>query len=189
MKKGLLLTLSTIILMSCTKNESNVNLAQLQDKFHGKYEVISSTSTDAVDLNMDGISSTDLLDENSEIARSGLEIRIYNDYSFSFEEKWPVEYFIPGNAKVDSTSYQSTFTINYALYCNVASFQFADHYKSIQLLGNLNQADVNTLKSVESIVIEENEIIKVTTIRKLYTKKGWVTTKIESRYKRYTSIT
>jgi len=185
MKKGLFISLCTIIFFSCNKNESNENLAQLKEKFHGKYEMISSTSSNAVDLNMDGISSTYLLDENSEIARAELELRIYSNNNFLFEEKWPVEYISNSSGEI----VDSTYTINYALYCNIESFQFTDDYKSLQLQGSLNQASVNTLKSIESIVVEENEIIKVTTIRKLYTKKGWITTKIESRYKRYTTAT
>ena len=179
-----------IFLISCNKNESNENLEQLKEKFHGKYEVISSISAYAVDLNMDGIASTDLLSENPEISSSGLELRILNTNNHLFEEKWPVETIvIPRGEVFDSTIYHPTYSIYYALYINTSSCRFNDDYKSIQLLEDFQQNSTNTLISMESITIEENETIKVITIRKLYTMKGWITTKIESRYKRYTTTT
>jgi hypothetical protein len=70
MKKGLFITICTILLFSCNKHDSNADTEQLKEKFHGKYEVISSISEDAVDLNMDGTTSTDLLAENPEISNA-----------------------------------------------------------------------------------------------------------------------
>jgi len=190
MKKGLLITICMISLIGCNKNESNENLEQLKEKFHGKYEVISSISKDAVDLNMDGIASTDLLSENPKISNAGLELRVLNTNEQLFEEKWPVETItIPRGEIFDSTSYHPTYSIYYAIHINPSFCRFDDDYKSIQLLEDFQQDWTNTLISIESIIIEENEIIKVTTIRKLYTLRGWIKTKIESRYKRYTIIT
>jgi len=187
MKKGLLITISIILLMSCSKDE---NLVQVKEKFHGKYEMISSVSLEPVDLNMDGFSSNRLLSENPEYLNAGILLIISADNRYSFEEKWPVEYIETGtNEPIDSTRYHSTYLINYAMYMNGLMFQFDDNYKSIQLLGDLQKNPTNKLISIESITIEENEIIKVVTIRKLYTINGWTTTKIESRYKRYTIIT
>ena len=179
-----------IFLINCNKKESDEKLEQLKEKFHGKYEVISSISAYAVDLNMDGIVSTDLLSENPEISNSGLELRILNTNNQLFEEKWPVETIVVPRGEIfDSTSYHPNYSIYYALYSNPSSCRFDDNYKSIQLLGDFQQNSKNTLISIKSITIEENETIKVITIRKLYTMKGWITTKIESRYKRYTTTT
>lgn len=190
MKKRLLITICAIFLISCNKNESNENLVQLKEKFQGKYEVISSISEDAVDLNMDGITSTDLLSENPDISNSGLELRIINDNEQLFEEKWRVETIVISRGEIfDSTNYHPTYSIYYALYSNPISCQFEDDYKSIHLLGDIQQNSTNTLISMESITIGENETIKVITIRKLYSMKGWIRTKIESRYKRYTTTT
>jgi hypothetical protein len=190
MKKVLLITICTVFLISCNKNESDEKLKQLKEKFHGKYEMISSTSMDAVDLNMDGITSTNLLSENSEISNSGLELRIINENGLLFEEKWPVEHItIPQGETFDPSSYHPSYVINYALYINQGLSKFGDDYQSIEFLGEIQQNSTNTLISIESITIEEDETIKVTSIRKLYTMNGWITTKIESRYKRYTIIT
>jgi hypothetical protein len=190
MKKGLLITICTIFLVSCNKNESDEKLEQLKEKFHGKYEIISSTSMDAVDLNMDGITSTNLLSENAEISNSGLELRILSENKQLFEEKWPVESIvIPEGETFDSNSYHSSYVIYYALYTNHNLSRINNDYQSIELLGEIEKNSTNTLISIESIIIEENETLKVTSIRKLYTMMGWITTKIESRYKRYTIIT
>jgi hypothetical protein len=190
MGKGFLITICLIFLISCNKNESKEKLEQLIEKFHGKYGVISSVSTKAVDLNMDGSASTDLLSENPEISNSGLELRILNTSNQFFEEKWPVENIvIPGGEIFDSTIYHPAYSVYYAIYSNTSSCRIDADYKSIELLEDFQQNPTNTLISVESITIEENEILKVTSIRKLYTMNGWIKTKIESRYKRYTTTT
>ncbi|MFA8433553.1 MAG: hypothetical protein ACEPOZ_03455 [Marinifilaceae bacterium] len=190
MKKGLLITICTIVFIGCNKKESNENFEQLKEEFHGKYELISSVSKDSIDLNMDGTASTNLLLENPQISNSSLEIRILNDQKQLFEEKWPVETILtPSGGTLDPGSYHSSYSILYALYINPFTCRFDDDFKSIHLLEDIRKNSTNTLISIESIIIEGNKTIKVTTIRKLYTKKGWITTKIESRYKRYTIIT
>jgi len=190
MKNGQLIILTITLLMSCNSDESNENFYQLKEKFHGKYEVISSNSLEPVDLNMDGISSTNLLNENPEILNAGLELRISEDNGNLFEEAWPVEYIsMPRGEEFDSTSYHSTYTILYAMHMNGLLCQFDDNFKSINLLGDLQKNSTNKLVSIESITIEEVEIIKVVTIRELYTMNGWITSKIESRYRRFTIIT
>jgi len=190
MRKVFSITICTILLISCEKNASNENFESLKEKFNGKYEIISSISKDAVDLNMDGIASTNLISENSEIFNAGLELKILNDSKLLFEDKWPVETILNTEDGIfDSTCYHPTYIISYSLYINPISCQFEDNYSSIKLLENIQQNSTNKLISIESITIEENETIKVITIRKLYTMKGWIKTKIESRYKRYTSLT
>jgi hypothetical protein len=190
MKNGLLIIIFTILLVSCKKNDSNDDADLLKDQYHGKYEILSSFSEAPLDLNMDGISSNDLLSENAEISRSGLEIRIQSENSQLFDEKWPVESIvIPRGEKFDSTSYHSTYEVYYALYFNGLSCTINAKNRSIQLKDSPRQDQTNTLIEIESVSIELDNIIKVTALRKVYTKKGWVKTKIVSTYKRYTQIT
>lgn len=149
--------------------------------------MISSFSSEPVDLNMDGISSTNLLSENKEILGAGLELLVIEASENLFEEKWPVEYIsVPRGEVFDSTSYHPSYTINYANYANAVMCQFDENYKSINLLSGFYQNSTNKLIGIESISLEENEIIKVTSIRKLYTIGGWTTTRIVSKYKRFT---
>lgn len=186
MRQRLLIFIS-IILFSCNKNESNESIEILKAKFHGKYEMISSISSEPVDLNMDSNSSINLLSENKEILDAGLEFMVLDDGNILFEEIWPVEYIgLPKGEIFDSTSYHSSYTINYANYINSATCQFDENYKSIKLVSDIYQNSTNKLIDIESISFEKNEIIEVITIRKLYTIKGWTKTKIVSQYKRFT---
>jgi len=197
MKIGLLITICAIFFISCCKNESNENLEQLKleelkASFHGNYELISSVSEDAVDLNMDGTNSSNLLLENPKLSESRLFIRILEaelGYHF-FEEMWPMaSSYVRRDEVYDPNKVYSTYALGYDSNVNSSICLFNDDCTSIQLLNDVKKDELNTLMSIESINIEENEIIKVTSIRRLYSIKGWVTTKIESRYKRYTIIT
>lgn len=192
LKKGLLITICTIFFISCNKNEPNENIEQLlKEKFEGRYELISSISEEAVNLNNDGSSSTNLLSKNSSISfYSMVEIRILNEYELFYDEMWPVENSQRLRYKeIISSTYPPIINPYYDTFSNGFISQFDDDFKSIRLLRDIQNDPKNTLISIESIIIEENETIKVTSIRKLYTDKGWITTKIESRYKRYTNIT
>ncbi|MCZ4694600.1 hypothetical protein [Ancylomarina euxinus] len=178
-----------IFLISCNKKESKENLEQLYQKFNGNYELISSISKHAVDLNMDGRASTDLLSENPMLSESRLGIRILeNDYHY-FEEMWPmVSSQVRRDEVYDPNKVYSTYALSYDSYYNMSTCLFNNDYTSIQLLRDVQKDSVNTLISIESIIIEANEVIKVTAVRKLYTIEGWHTCQIESRYKRYTII-
>lgn len=153
--------------------------------------MISSVSEDALDLNMDGLTSTNLLLENAELSESFIGIRILDselDYHF-FEEMWPMASSqVSRNEIYDPKKVYSTDSLSYDSYYNTSTCLFNDDNTSIQLLDDVKKDAVNTLISIEEISVEENEIINVKTLRRLYTIKGWVTTKIESRYKRDTII-
>jgi hypothetical protein len=49
----------------------------LQDRFQEKYKIISSTSSEAIDVKLDGAESTDMLAEILDLANADLELRIY----------------------------------------------------------------------------------------------------------------
>lgn len=190
MTRLLYIAFCAVLLIGCSKTDSNDDVEFLKENFHGKYKLISSTSEKAVDLNMDGYSSTDLLSENPIISESELEIRIYDVNSNLFEEKWTMENSqIPRDEVYDPNRVYSTDGLNYAKYINFFPFEFNENFKSIKLLTEVYKDNVNTLIGIESVIMEEKGFIKVTTTRKLYTKVGWIATQIESRYKRYSKVT
>lgn len=190
MKIIISIVICAISFVSCNKIDSEDHLEILKDKFHGKYELVLSISKEHVDLNMDGIASNDLLSENPQLARSGIEIIIIDSDHHLFEEKWATE-----NSQIlrddlfDPNKVYTTEGLYYGMYHNLFPFIFNEDFKTIKLLDGIYTNEVNTLISIESVAFEGNEIVKVTTIRKLYTKKGWVTTEIVSRYKRITVLT
>ncbi|MFA8436329.1 MAG: hypothetical protein ACEPOZ_17600 [Marinifilaceae bacterium] len=198
MKRVLFLIVCAVVFVGCDKNEvSESNRPLLKDMFNGKYELISSVSEKAVDLNNDGTSSTNLLDENSMILFSSVEIRIpreddvfLEENEFVFCEFWPTE---NDHRLVDREVFKvyktRIYSGDYDIYGNILIGRFEDDLKSGTFQQTCADDGKNTLIELKSIDVIGNETIKVTAIRRLFTMNGWVTTTIESLYKRYTPIT
>lgn len=199
MKKSLSLIACVFALISCEKKESVVsNRPLLYEKFNGKYELVSSFSDKAVDLNNDGIESKNLLDENEMVLESSIEIRIpaendlvMKDNEFVFTEFWPTENEHRLRVNDVVTEYNSFLSdINgYDIYGNIVIGMFDDELKACTFNKTINDDGKNTLIEIKSIELMENETIKLTVARKLFTKQGWVISEIESVYKRYTIVT
>lgn len=183
---------------SCQKEdlESN-NRAKLNAMFNGKYEILNSTSKIPVDLNNDGIESTNLLDENSMILFSFIEIIIpfegdhfLNQNEFVFSEFWPTENELRlQNKEIIEVHKTRFYSLGWDIYCNLLIGEFNDNLSSAIFKENIPDDGKNTLIKLKSIEILTDETIKVSVVRKLYTMNGWVTTEIESLYKKYTTIT
>ena len=110
MKHYYLLPLLASLLSFCSCNSDDQPPIVVFDDFAGRYEIISITSGQALDLNNDGISSNDL----------------YNEYSSEFH--WENAIYLP-------TPYDFTNPYNYAhfrrnelLEINLAEFRFPCQY-------------------------------------------------------------
>ncbi|WP_421919729.1 hypothetical protein [Marinifilum sp.] len=195
-KKGILTSICAILLFACDNSEEfQDNPDYLRDKFNGKYELISSASKKAVDLNNDGNASTNLLDENSMILLSTIEIRIprvneifIENNEFVFNEIWPTENEHRLKNK-DLIALSKTYNGEYDLYGNTSIGKFKDDLKSGTFRNEINNDEKNTLVELKSIDFLNNDKVEVTLIRKLYTINGWVKTQIKSEYKRFSSNT
>ncbi len=178
MKKFLPLIAFAIILLSCKKNEEISQIPFLREKFQGNYEIISSYSKTPVDLNNDGVESSDLLTELPRILNDAeLYFRIPYRYDenkvFLIDEVWPTE-------NVQTNGYLN----GYYPFLNRFDGTFADDFKSANIKILYPDDDGNTLIEI-NIEFLEDETIKAIAKRKLYTSSGWVTTEIESVYRRY----
>lgn len=185
MQKELLFLFALFALFSCGNKETQgPDYALLKEKYHGKYKIISSVSQDSVDLNRDGILSTDLMSENPYMKMANVEIRIldYNKNIHLFDEMYPIMYDAPFPGG-------STLFEYYALYSNNSLFVIDEKNRTFTLISEVQQDGTNTLIAFESVKIQDEEIIEVTATRKFLTINGWLTTKIISRYKRYTIVT
>ncbi len=198
MRKILLIIVCVVIFVGCDKDEvSTSNKPLLREKFDGIYEIISSVSDKAVDLNNDGYSSKNLLNENSMILFSSIEIMIpaeneffLKDNAFIFSEFWPTENEHRLKCKEIITVYKTRiYSGGYDIYGNALIGKFADDLNSGTFAKGVDNDGKNTLIAIKSFDIMEDETIKLTVVRMLFTTKGWITTEIESLYKRYTSIT
>ncbi len=193
MKIFLFLVVCVFIMMSCDKNATEVvKRPLLREMFDGEYELISSYSKKSVDLNNDGIESTNLLFENSMILFSTIDIIIpsepeffLKDNEFVFCEFWPTENKHRLRMKeVIPVSETPVYGIGYDIYNNILFGTFAESLKNCTIKNTIKEDGVNTLIGIKSMDLLENETIKVTAMRRLYTKNGWVVSEIESLYKR-----
>lgn len=193
MKIFLLLLVCAFVLFGCEDEEMN-NKPVLHEKYNGQYELFYSVSKEAVDLNNDGIESTNLLDENSMILFSTIEIRVPQDFldnnEFVFCELWPTENNLRLKNNEVITVYKTpVYGWNYDLCGIILLGKFADDLKTCTLENVTENDGVSTLVDLKSLEFMENETIKIIVIRKLYTSRGWVLSEVESLYKRYTIIT
>ncbi|WP_157491211.1 hypothetical protein [Flammeovirga sp. SJP92] len=178
-------------LFGCKNNDAEHTNSILKEKFQGQYEIVSATSDVAVDLNMDGKTSRNLLEENVEIVNAGISLMI-NENSNLFTEHWPIEYIgVEPGVAFDSTKYYPSYTLDYARYAITSLFQFDDSQKVIDLI-NPEPVISNGVADARFVFPDqidvEDDLIIVTSTRNLYTFKGYVKTQITAKYKRYTTI-
>ncbi len=197
MKKEFYLIACAILFIACDKtDEEGSNRPLLKEKFNGKYELISSVSDKAVDLNNDGIASKNLFAENSTMFFSEIVIQIpheedlfLKENEFCFTELWPTGNDLRQKYKEVITTYKTPVNNPfYDLKCNIRIGHFQDDLKSGTLNKDVDEYWEKMPANYKSVEFGEDETIKITAVRKLYTKKGWITTEIKSLYKRYTII-
>ena len=202
MKNALLIGLiKSLFLIGCSPvlpppNE-NVNL--LYERFHGKYEVIQSVSNEAIDVNLDGKATNDMLVEIPELSekyRNYLELRIYGkstynpDLSFLFVQWWPEQYIWVNNKRWEGESldYQPGLIVNYAMQGSTRRFSFSPDLKQITVQSDETQNSFRWVKP-ESVTVNADNTIQVVNKRRLYTSAGVNDVVITTLYKRYTMIT
>ncbi|MCU0353343.1 MAG: hypothetical protein MUD08_06320 [Cytophagales bacterium] len=180
----------------------------LYERFHGKYKVVTSTSSVAVDVNADGIPSTDLLQEISDLGanyHNYLEIRvILNDPTssttrFLFKQFWPEqEISVYSNEtkrwEGEDMAYQPDLTVNYSMQGRVRWFTFSPDLKSILVEPNdeTDTRDAHRWTLPDSVTILDSigePQIKVVNRRRFYTSEGVKEVLVTTIYQRFTMIT
>ncbi len=198
MKENILFFMAfTLTLSSCDQSDPELNYEVLKKRFNGKYEIISASSEVAIDLNMDGKASINLFEENEEILESEIVLNIYEDANI-FTERWPIEYIGVKPGQLDSTIYNPSYSVTYAEYALSNYFQFDENQNKIELIDPTPILYYGVVDTIiidarfvfpDSIVIEEDETLTVTSRRKLYTFYGYMTVQVTASYKRYTKVT
>jgi len=174
------------------------DIEALYQRFHGKYKVVSSTSSQPLDVNFDGVSSTNLLEEILELNNYGafLELRVkYSDRSvFLFNQFWPEQYvhsFKNPNLEWngwDALDYSPTYNVMYAQQTNPYSFSFNDDLSQIVVLPHENPNTIRWAKP-ESVFVEENNRLRIINKRRIYTREGVKEVLITTIYERFTMTT
>ena len=164
----------------------------LYSRFHGKYSFVHCTSSEAVDVNLDGKASTNLLEEITDLPQSNIEVRIYgrNQYnpepSFLFVHQWPKQEFRPEAPG----GYIPGLQPMYATKGFVQPFAFDASLTELVLEPQAYmRADPDLYTPLQAVTVQSGDRIQVTFSKRLYTAKGWQTVQIVSLYERYTMIT
>ncbi|QHT66586.1 hypothetical protein GXP67_07915 [Rhodocytophaga rosea] len=197
--KSLLELLCLFCLGACQQTEEvnpNQNVQILYEQFHGKYKIVHSTSSLALDVNLDGKASTDMLEELPDLPNTLIEVRInrrnqYNSQpSFYFVHYWPKQELDLHGFQVEPTNYDPNITAQFST--KVVSWGFAFDPALTHLIlepQSTSLIDPDIFTPPQKIVIEGNERMEVTLTKRLYTSSGWKIVEIVTVYERYTMIT
>lgn len=179
----------------------NENVSALFQQFHGKYKVISSVTSEPVDVNLDGISSVNLLQEMDELSLQGgtqyhTELKIYGPSpssakpSFTFIQWWPEQFIRTGVGKVwdggELLSYNPDYVVKYDFQSAYRSFSLSNDLKKITVNPDAPN-DAYRWVRPESVTVEDNERLRVTNKRRLYTRLGVKEVTITTVYQRFTT--
>lgn len=190
--KTVCLQFSVILFLLSCKSDSlpaNKDAKQLYQSFHGKYEIISSNASEPIDVNLDGVSSTNLLTELADIPNCHVEIRIQG--IFLFDQFWPEPYFsgIAGTGESMPASYDPRITVNYAMQGVGRQFEFDEKVEQILLLPDHPSVNQNRFPRPSSIKLLPGEMVEVTINKTFYTTAGIKNVQVVTLYKRYTMVT
>lgn len=197
-----LILLISIGTFSCKYGSSRVNpkddIELLYQRFHGKYRIVSSMSSEPLDVNFDGIASTNLLSEIPELNNYGahLELRVkYPDRSvFLFSQAWPEQYvntYTGPNPEwngLDTLSYSPSYSVNYAYQAGPYRFSFSEDLSQILVATNEKANKIRWVKP-ESVFIEAKDQLRLINKRRIYTREGVKEVTITTLYERFTMIT
>ena len=196
MKKRLLLWCAGLACLAACRQPEEVSpqpdVIPLYNRFHGKYSLVHATSSEAVDVNLDGKASTDLLDELTDLRQTNIEVRIYGktpfnpEPSFLFAHQWPKQEFFPEKP----AGYVPGLQPRYATKVVVRSFAFDPSLTELVLETPASMlADPDLYTPLQSVTVQTGDRIEVTFTKRLYTSAGWKTVRVTSLYARYTMTT
>lgn len=197
-----LILLLSIGTFSCKHGDSRVNpkddIELLYQRFHGKYKIVSSISSEPIDVNFDGVSSTSLLSEILELNNYGphLELRVkYPDRSvFLFTQSWPEQYvytYTGPNLEWngwDTLRYNPTRSVVYANQGGLYRFSFSEDLSQILVAANEKADKIRWVKP-ESVFIDAKDRLRLINKRRIYTRAGVKEVTITTLYERFTMTT
>lgn len=177
-------------------------IAALQNQFHGKYGIVSSVSNEAVDVNMDGVTSTDLFQEidilpSEKNYHFDVEVRINGLNPFSagpayiFSQSWPEQYIRLENGEWTGgpgLNYDPSLRIDFLRQGTSRQFHFSEDLKFLNVLSGEKENSYRWVKP-ESVAVDPVGRLVIVNKRYLYTKNGVKKVSITSVYERFTKET
>jgi hypothetical protein len=181
----------------------NENVSALFPQFHGKYKVISSVSHEPVDVNLDGLSSTNLMTEIAELSlQQGtqyvVELRIQgpspydSSPGFLFVQWWPEQFIRTGPGKVwdggEWLDYQPDYVVKYDFQGSPRRFSLSTDLKQITVTPDESDNAYRWVRP-ELVTVENSGRLRVVNKRRLYTRSGVKEVTITTVYERFTMTT
>jgi hypothetical protein len=198
------------VMLGCKKDDPVLDreiieaqkVAALQNQFHGKYGIISSVSNEAVDVNMDGLTSTDLFKEidilpSEKNYHFDVEVRIYGRNPLSagpayiFSQSWPEQYIHIENEEWTGgpgLNYDPSLRIDFLRQGTSRQFYFSEDLKLLNVLPSDKENPYRWVKP-ESVAVDPAGRLVIVNKRYLYTKNGVKQISITSVYERFTKET
>ena len=159
------------------------------EKFHGRYKITKSTTSEPIDVDLNGRKSDDLLSEIPSLSNTYLQLSVYTGGN-TFTQFWQEPYFkksydnFPVDFNPDNT------LMGYNLQGESHFFEFTSDSKNIKVIRNKNSGSTDYKWTLpESVNLVGDELIEIISNRKMYTSDGIKMIKITSLYKRYQKTT
>lgn len=172
----------------------------LYPQFHGKYKVITSTSSEPLDVNLDGNASTDMMQEIPELTTGPqyyVQLNIYGPSknspkpSFIFSQWWPEQYIRLGSQEWDGgqlLDYSPDYRVAYLTQGSFRSLSFSPDLKQITVNPGQNEDPFRWVRP-ESVTVEDSGRLRVVNKRRLYTRAGVKEVVVTTVYERFTMST
>lgn len=191
MKRGFVLVwLVMMTFAACQQKEDEVidDVHILKERFDGRYKIISSYSHEAIDVNQDGVESTDMLVEYPLLSESLIIITINDknshtsEPSFILAHHWPNQEFYPE----EPVNNVHDYPIDYAMKVVYWYFEFDQSISRIILKPENDNVDETGIFAPPNLIkVDENDRIETIHSKRLYSSTGWKEVKISSIYERY----
>jgi hypothetical protein len=180
------------------------DLDALYTQFHGQYKIVSAVASEALDVNLDGTSSTNLLTEINELRTGTLtsaysQVRIYKPSdvspkpSFFFIQNWPHQFLRLEQGKVwDGVAiipFNKSYTFGYDMKVLIREFSFSKDLKQLTVISDESEDPVFKLSSPRSVTVLNDGKLIVVANRRLYTSEGVKEVIVTTTYERFTMAT
>ncbi|MCF0040839.1 hypothetical protein [Dyadobacter fanqingshengii] len=188
----------------CTSEDSPLPASEAADalyqQFHGKYKIVSSVSSEPLDVNLDGESSMDLLAEIEELPNiSNLDIRIYAPSdrnprpTFIFTQAWPEQSIRMGSGKVwdgiETISFNPAYNFSYNMKVVARSFNFSEDLKQLIVTPDDSEDPFFRQSAPKSVLVKDDGTLAVIANRRIYTSNGVREVTVTTIYERFTMST
>lgn len=166
-------------LPGCSKTDANDSFLK---QLNGRYVIVSAKSDIASDVNQDGVSSTNLLTEIPELKSSFLELIAKGEGPYIFSLFWQNQYFQGTN--LPPQNFDPSVIVQYMNQATVADFTVDKHHRNLMLSRSIPDTEFPLPTSVE---ILDNQNIRISMFKHMYTTSGWINLDITIEYKKIDS--